>query len=232
MPPEFLPVLAKGKHRNARRGACFMEFASLLAGERWSDHPKCTHAVLGALARSVNDVTSDDARPLLAPLVPEVIGTASDDPRVAPELAALTCRFALEHVHDRHARFLLAVALLSAERMIAEMEHGAGGHASDQIGVALSGKELATAESYVDRFRLSPRFYRRKGAQGVVENAVLSIAAERKPATDEALRELLSRAVALYHELVPDSGLGDRDLVNDGSWAAACTVVGSTPAGR
>lgn len=39
--PELLPVLSPGKHRNPRKGACFMEFASYLAGERWSDHPPC-----------------------------------------------------------------------------------------------------------------------------------------------------------------------------------------------
>ena len=32
-----------GRHRNPRKGACFMEMASFLAGERWSDHPQCTH---------------------------------------------------------------------------------------------------------------------------------------------------------------------------------------------
>jgi hypothetical protein len=37
--PALLPTLSRGKHRSPRKGACFMEFASLLAGERWSDHP-------------------------------------------------------------------------------------------------------------------------------------------------------------------------------------------------
>ena len=62
-PPELLPVLSRGKHRSPRTGACFMEFASLLAGERWSDHPVCTHPLLGAVARHVNDFTSDAGRP-------------------------------------------------------------------------------------------------------------------------------------------------------------------------
>ena len=44
--PELVPVLSRGKHRNPRRGACFMELASYLAGERWSDHPACTHPLL------------------------------------------------------------------------------------------------------------------------------------------------------------------------------------------
>ena len=53
--PELVPVLSAGRHRNPRKGACFMEMASFLAGERWSDHPSCTHPLLASLARLVND---------------------------------------------------------------------------------------------------------------------------------------------------------------------------------
>ena len=56
--PEMLPLLSRGRHRNPRKGACFMEMASVLAGERWSDHPKCTHPLRGNLARLVNDHTT------------------------------------------------------------------------------------------------------------------------------------------------------------------------------
>jgi hypothetical protein len=42
-PPDLVPILSPGKHPSPRTGACFMELASLLAGERWSDHPACTH---------------------------------------------------------------------------------------------------------------------------------------------------------------------------------------------
>jgi len=52
--PELMPVLSRGKHRNPRRGACFMEMVSFLAGERWSDHPACTHPLLAEMARLVN----------------------------------------------------------------------------------------------------------------------------------------------------------------------------------
>ena len=55
--PALLPVLSRGKHRNPRKGACFMELASYLAGERWSDHPSCTHPLLAALAMSFSSVT-------------------------------------------------------------------------------------------------------------------------------------------------------------------------------
>ena len=68
--PDLVPVLSRGKHRNPRKGACFMELASYLAGERWSDHPRCTHPLLAALARGVNDLTSDAGRAKLAELIP------------------------------------------------------------------------------------------------------------------------------------------------------------------
>ena len=64
--PDLLPILSRGKHRNSRKGACFMEMASVLAGEKWSDHPRCTHPLLADLARHVNDATSDDNRHQLA----------------------------------------------------------------------------------------------------------------------------------------------------------------------
>jgi hypothetical protein len=56
-----------------------MELASLLAGERWSDHPACTHPLLAAVARHVNDHTSDVGRQRLADLIPSVIGLTGDD---------------------------------------------------------------------------------------------------------------------------------------------------------
>src|SRR6478609_7202746 len=81
-PPGHLPTLSRGKHRSHRGGACFMELAAFLAGERWSDHPRCTHPLLAELARLVNDHTSDARRSQLAELIPSVIGVTSDDVRV------------------------------------------------------------------------------------------------------------------------------------------------------
>ena len=70
---EYLPVLTRGKHRRPRQGACFMEYASFLAGERWGDDPPCTHPLLSALARQVNDRSSDQARQQLLELVPAIV---------------------------------------------------------------------------------------------------------------------------------------------------------------
>src|SRR5699024_3596817 len=60
-----MPLLARGRHRNPRRGACFMELVSYLAGETWSDSPECTDESLAHLARMVNDFSSDADRPQL-----------------------------------------------------------------------------------------------------------------------------------------------------------------------
>ncbi|GAA1225095.1 hypothetical protein GCM10009655_24890 [Rhodoglobus aureus] len=51
--PDFMPVLSAGCHRAPRKGGCFMEFASYLAGEKWSDHPSCTHPALAVVPRDV-----------------------------------------------------------------------------------------------------------------------------------------------------------------------------------
>ena len=51
-----------------------MEMASYLAGERWSDHPKCTHPVLASLARCVNDALGDVRRQELAMMIPRSSG--------------------------------------------------------------------------------------------------------------------------------------------------------------
>ena len=72
--PDVMPHLSAGRHRNPRRGACFMEFASYLAGERWSDHPACTDRTLASLARGVNDLVADTRRDELLELIPRVVG--------------------------------------------------------------------------------------------------------------------------------------------------------------
>jgi len=94
-PPAGVPVLARGKHKNPRKGACFMELASYLAGERWSDNPRCTHPLLASLARLVNDGTTDAGRSRLAEHIPAVIGMTSDDPRVDVRIALLSAHKAL-----------------------------------------------------------------------------------------------------------------------------------------
>jgi len=107
--PDYLPRLGAGRHRTPRRGACFMEFASYLAGERWSDHPSCTDPVLAALARAVNDLISDVRRQELLGDVPRVIGlTASTTGTLRVAASAAASALPVSSMHRQHA---LAVGL-------------------------------------------------------------------------------------------------------------------------
>ena len=102
--PDVMPILSPGRHRSPRRGACFMEFASYLAGERWSDHPACTQGTLAHLARMVNDLTSEAGRAQLTPLIPTVVGLTSDDPLLDVLLAVRAASAALPIAAEERQR--------------------------------------------------------------------------------------------------------------------------------
>jgi hypothetical protein len=75
--PTSMPVLGRGKHRNPSRGACIMEYTSLLAGEPFTDAPACVDEELAAVLRGANDKLSDADRPRLVPLLGRSIGLAA-----------------------------------------------------------------------------------------------------------------------------------------------------------
>jgi hypothetical protein len=79
-PPAFLPVLSRGRHRNPARGACFMEYTALLAGEPFSDAPRCVDPELASVLRAANDALSDDERPALVPFLGRAIGLVVERP--------------------------------------------------------------------------------------------------------------------------------------------------------
>lgn len=81
-----LPVLSCGKHNDPRDGACLMEYVSVLAGEKFTDHPRCADRLLAHLARMVNDATSGQARPTLARLAADMVGTAGADAHAHEEI--------------------------------------------------------------------------------------------------------------------------------------------------
>jgi hypothetical protein len=88
--PDQLPLLGAGAHLHPSDGACLMEYVSVLAGENFSDHPRCTDPLLAHLARMVNDATSDAARPLLARFAPDLAAAGRGGPRVAPVVVGAT----------------------------------------------------------------------------------------------------------------------------------------------
>jgi len=194
--PQLLPVLSRGKHRNPRKGACFMELASFLAGERWSDHPTCTHPLLAALARHVNDRTSDANRQRLAGLIPSVIGLTSDDPHV-DALIALRCATTALPMVAAERQQVLAVGVLTCERVLAGLDRRPLGTLEERSRQALERAPQATrwARQFISGIAPSPKAFRRFAAPCTVRSAVDGIAQACIPEPDDVLRDLLAGAI-------------------------------------
>jgi hypothetical protein len=95
-----------------------MEYASYLAGERWSDRPSCTHPTMAALARLVNDLTSDAERSGLSILIPSVVGLNGDDPRLPTLVAVLAASSALP-IASAMRQGALATGLARCDELLA-----------------------------------------------------------------------------------------------------------------
>jgi hypothetical protein len=195
-PPDLMPVLSRGKHRSIRKGACFMEMASVLAGERWSDHPRCTHPLLGDVARHVNDLTSDGERHHLAVLIPSVVGLNSDDPRMDARIA-LRCACAAIPVASEERQHALAVSILSADRVLAELDGRPVEELEPGSVAALESAPgaAAWAEEFVRRAGMSVKGFRRHAAPSTVRFAVRAIAEACVPDPEARLRQLLADVI-------------------------------------
>ncbi|MER7499256.1 hypothetical protein AB0L05_05295 [Nonomuraea pusilla] len=194
---DHMPVLSRGRHRNPKRGACFMELASYLAGERWSDHPACTHPLLAALARLVNDNTGDDNRNKLIGLVPSIIGLNSDDLRV-DAVIALRCATTALPVAAAERQLALAVSVLAAEEMLARLDGAPSGRLSEVGRRALEGVPKATeqARRFSRAAKITERGFRRYAAPNAVQLSVVGIVQACVADPDALLRELLESAIA------------------------------------
>lgn len=194
---DHLPVLSRGRHRNPKRGACFMELASYLAGERWSDHPACTHPLLAALARLVNDNTSDESRAKLVGLVPSIIDLSSDDLRVDARIA-LRCATTALPVAAAERQLALAVSVLAAEEMLARLDGAPPGGLSEASLRAMA--EVPQAAEQARRFsraaRITEKGFRRYAAPNAVQLSVVGIVQACIPDPDALLRRLLAETIA------------------------------------
>lgn len=207
--PDLLPVLSRGKHRNPRRGACFMELASFLAGERWSDHPACTHALLAEVARNVNDRTSDADRPQLAPLIPSVVGLTTDDVRADARIA-LHCALVALPVAPQARQRSLAVAVQACLRQAeAHGDGDAGGlreraeRLLEQVPDAARWAAVFAARAGLDEQDSSRQRFRRHSGPGIVNLATRSISEAAVPSQDRLLRTVLAGAIETCRALQP-----------------------------
>jgi hypothetical protein len=121
--PDGMPVLSRGKHRNPTRGACFMEYTALLAGEPFCDSPRCVDRELAAVLRHANDTLSDADRLRLLPLLGRAIGLAVRPPVPGPGEPdhALVARHAGTTVHLHRAVSARLMAALGHQPTPEEM---------------------------------------------------------------------------------------------------------------
>lgn len=222
--PDLVPVLSRGKHRNPRKGACFMELASFLAGERWSDHPDCTHPLLASLARLVNDFTTDANRSRLAGLIPSVIGVTSDDPHLDVRIALRCATTALPVVSAERQR-VMAVSVLAAQQAMVALD----GETDEEL-MARSRRAMVQvphaarwAQQFARAVRTSPRQFRRRAAPQAVHYAVEGIAQACVEDPDRILHDLLKATVEDCRAWILPS---TAPTVDARSWAAACELAG------
>lgn len=194
--PSGLPALGRGRHRSARRGACFMEYASVLAGERWSDAPACTAPSLGVLARAVNDCSSDAGRQQLVLLVPDAVGAwgDGDDVALGLRLARRAVLAALEHAKGTRRR-TLSVALLGV--LLADQREHRPADRDDEAAdqqVRAPDSAMRWAAAFLARHPEGSAADR-DSVSASIELAVLTVS--EGPDGDSRLRALLADAIGL-----------------------------------
>ncbi|WP_374970487.1 hypothetical protein [Terrabacter sp. BE26] len=185
-----------------------MEMASFLAGERWSDRPACTDPVLAELARWVNDMLDHPHRQRLVMMVPEVVGLTPDDPRATTGLLLTAARAALP-VAAPERQCIMALAILNAERVLADREGRSPDHLSEPSRSALTSSPGAEswARAQLARRGFSPAAVRPSSAAKVVSLAVDGIARAWIDDRQERLVDLLRDGIdvmAAFSPLVPD----------------------------
>ena len=221
--PDVMPVLSRGKHRNPRKGACFMELAAYLAGDRWSDHPDCTHPVLAKLAREVNDHVDDYGRQRIAPLIPDVIGLNGDDPRVSAWIARDAALAALP-VAAAERQGVAAVGVLRCEHVLNELEGRRSRDLSPRTREALA--EVPHAAEWARRFSGmgwgNLRSFQRRSAPAIVHSAVVGIASSCTSDPDALLVDLLTSSIhncRTWLHAAPPVG------VDEAQWREVCALT-------
>jgi hypothetical protein len=142
-------MLSSGSHAKFEQGACVMEAVSYVAGEPWSDEPKCASPVIGAFMRSWNDSLNEEARNLLLkPMVPLLVGTAST-PEVEERRSYMALNWLIRvftpkwldmapalHEHAKALRELEAIADMAGAAAAGKRVHAARAAAGDAARAA------------------------------------------------------------------------------------------------
>jgi len=161
-----------------------MELVSVLNGEPWTDHPRCVHPVLAAVARAVNDAVAAPARERVVALAPQMIATAPADEDSAARLVARCAEHALKRPpHDPSLRYELEWDLRHARRRLMRAGHRV------PASQWPAGHRRHRWTDFLERHNLRRHVQR---AEAQVTFAVRAAAAH---STDEELLELLKACV-------------------------------------
>ena len=180
-----------------------MEYASWLAGERWSDHPPCTHPLLAGVARMVNDHISDAARTSLVGMIPRVVGLNGVDPMVDVTIT-VRCASAAIPVAAESRQRALAVSLLASQEILAELDETDPGQLVDRAarGLARVPHAARWAESFTAPHDITLEAFRVRTAPATVRVAVVGIAEAAVPDADNRLYHLLDEIIDDCRELL------------------------------
>jgi hypothetical protein len=80
--------LSKGRHASPAQGACVVEVASMLAGDRFGDHPRSVCPMLAAYMRGVNDLVAEEDRQRLLPYAAALVDTAGSRAELRARISA------------------------------------------------------------------------------------------------------------------------------------------------
>lgn len=111
--------LARGAHSDPQDGICVMELASMLAGEAFSDRPRCVDPVIGAYLRTFNDRIGHAERQRLVPYAQRCVGTRGSR-RLTSARRDLCLHYAGVRVLARNPA-ARALALLGARARVAAL---------------------------------------------------------------------------------------------------------------
>jgi hypothetical protein len=172
-----------------------MELASVLAGERWSDHPSSTHPLLGQLARQVNDHTSDVERQQLTVLSPSVVGRRGNDATWLTVAVAVAASAILDAPEPTQR--VLAGGLLQAEQLCADT--GPELDATRREARATL-ERVPGAVAWIERLgvrqRISAKTFSKHCAPTMVRCAIEGIVTSGEADCDRRLRLLLEVGIA------------------------------------
>jgi hypothetical protein len=190
--PDSMPVLSRGKHRRPRNGACLMEYVSVLAGGPFTDSPPCTDPTLAAIARSVNDYSSDAMRQQLAVLASDLT-VAAPLPVSVQQALARRCLLTAIPYSTGSRRRVLVVGLLGLDRASSGSTKGFSPYdVSLDAEFALLGCDTAVREAigHLEELPVGLAQHHKRGLAVAIELAVQTIAEEASDA-DEVLYRLL-----------------------------------------